>query len=175
MIAYPVTDKSYVLIGIGSPGAPLVDSQVIVERTQEGYFIYPPTYYISLPDLPDDPVEPYITFTTGVTTRASTTGESIFFGTHKVYWDGVGDIYLSSSPTSLQPVTLDDTLYMLSPLGIVQISGVPTYTGVIDITLIMQLGQAFLADGINIFNVYLRNQNGSTIGSSGIYLFNVRP
>jgi hypothetical protein len=177
VIIYPLKAGDYIVLSIDTNAGLEPGDTVAVDRTKDGFFIFSPLY-------PVDPVPQgnnivlLQELTAGYPTHTGIGhGTKQGIGHYSVYWDGLGDLYVSGAPDALTAFTVNDCLGFGKCYGNLEF---PAENGVSEGPLLVTDDEAggqrfFKKDWVNNFKCYLVNYQGSSLGCGPIYLLNVRP
>lgn len=103
--------------------------------------------------------------------RGASPLEAVVFATVTYTWDGTGQVWLSSRPDGLYPISCDDVIYVETSSGVKIWSGNSIFP---NLSLYTEEGQPILVPGLNEITVTVKNgvYSGS-MGSSPIYVVRV--
>lgn len=101
--------------------------------------------------------------------RAAGPLEAVVLATVTYTWDGTGQVWLSSRPDGLYPISCDDVIYVETSSGVKACEG-----GFLNLSLYTVEGRSILVPGLNEITVTVKNgyYHGG-IGSSPIYVVRV--
>lgn len=161
VVAIPLNSNEYFLAGSNQSVATAANDKGRAIPTTDGLYLIEDRCK-ALP----------ITVTTGASEYSVAAGYSGSFRNIQFYWDGTGTIYLSSSGTSPSDITINDGITVTTGRGALTRSGNPTFSGTVQISGI-DGGQGkgnIIQKGINVVKISLKNNYGTTLGYSAIYI-----
>ena len=101
--------------------------------------------------------------------RAAVPREAVVLATVTYTWDGTGQVWLSSRPDGLYPISCDDAIYVETSSGAKACGG-----GFLNLSLYTVEGRSILVPGLNEITVTVKNgYDHGSIGSSPIYVVRV--